>query len=352
MQCRQCDDFDSRWDRFVLANQQGTFFHLLGWRDVIARNFGYRPFYFYAEEQNEIQGVLPLFLVRSLLFGKALVTIPLGVYGGIVSQSDEAEKSLFRAVEELARKLQVRYFELRGNPYKNGNGLVDGNNEEHRLIRRDLYVTFIREINEKEEENFALIPRKQRRMIRQAQKRGLRSRMDDDRLRECYQVYAQSVRNLGTPVFSYGYFRDLKQTFGDQCRTLLVEYQGKTVAGVLTFFYKDQILPYYSGSLFDSRHLAPNDFMYWELMSYGSANGHKAFDFGRSKKDSGSFNFKRHWGFEPLPLPYFYYRVNGKSLPDASSRNPKLQWAMKLWSRLPLSVTTALGPRIVPHLLP
>jgi FemAB-related protein (PEP-CTERM system-associated) len=187
-------------------------------------------------------------------------------------------------------------------------------------------------------------------MIHQAQKHGLRSCMDDSRLRECFQIYAESLRSLGTPIYSYKYFLDLKKTFGDCCRILLVEYQGKAVAGVLSFLYKDQLLPYYAGCLPSYRYLAANDFMYWELLSFGAANGYRTFDFGRSKTDSGSFNFKRHWGLEPRPLPYFYYQLDSKEISDTKSLNSNLQWAIKLWRHLPLRLTMALGPRIAPHL--
>jgi FemAB-related protein (PEP-CTERM system-associated) len=348
MQCFECRDSDPRWDEFVKANAQGTFFHLLAWRDVLERNFGYKPFYLYAEEAGEIQGVLPLFLVKSVLFGRRLITIPLAVYGGMVWRTEEAMRVLLRKAWELSNKLHVRYLEVRGNPY--GNYLFADADDHVRFTRDDLHVTFIQTIDPKEENNLSRIPRKQRHMIRQGQKNGLRSLMDDERLPECFQVYAESLRNLGTPVYSYHYFKDLKDTFGEQCRPLLVEYQGRIVAGVLTFFYKDQVLPYYGGSLPNYRHLAPNDFMYWELLSFGAANGYRIFDFGRSKKDTGSFNFKRHWGFEPLSLPYFYCQVGTKEISDTSSLTSELQWAIKLWRHLPLKLTMALGPRIAPHL--
>jgi lipid II:glycine glycyltransferase (peptidoglycan interpeptide bridge formation enzyme) len=115
-------------------------------------------------------------------------------------------------------------------------------------------------------------------------------------------------------------------------------------------FYKDQVIPYYAGSLPGFRHLAPNDFMYWALLSFGAANGYKTFDFGRSKVDTGSFNFKRHWGFEPRPLPCFYYQVGTKEISDTAALHSRLQWAIKLWRRMPLRLTMALGPRIAPHL--
>jgi len=348
MLCLTCDGDDPRWDAFVQNGLQGTFFHLLAWRDLIARNFGYRPIYLYAEEEGKILGVLPLFLVRSLLFGKSLMSIPLGVYGGVVSEKAEAVTLLLQKAQELAHQYQVNHLEIRGNPYDSDKSLYRDDPTPFR--RNDSHVTFIREIEADAESNLARIPRKQRRMIRQAQKNGLRSLMDGDRLRDCYVVYAESLRNLGTPIFGFGYFQDLKKTFGDQCRVLMVEFQGKVVAGVLSFFYKDQVLPYYGGSLPSYRHLAPNDFMYWALLSFGAANGYKTFDFGRSKKGTGSFDFKRHWGLEPRPLPSFYYPVRTNETSDTTSLNSQLQWAIKLWRRLPLKLTLAIGPRIAPHL--
>ncbi len=348
MQCLRCEGDDPRWNVFVEASSQGTFFHLLDWRDLLARNFAYQPCYLYVEEEGEILGVLPLFLIRSLFFGTRLISIPLCVYGGVVSENKQARALLLQRARELAQRHEVSYLEIRGNPYASAGSVCQ--EDYSQFNNNDGHVTFIREIGTNHDENLVRIPRKQRRMIRQAQKHGLLALMDDNRLRDCYLIYAESLRNLGTPVYAFDYINDLKRTFGDRCRVLIVEFQGKTVAAVLSFFYKDQVLPYYGGSLPDYRHLAPNDFMYWELMCFAATNGYKIFDFGRSKKDTGSFDFKRHWGFEPQPLPYFYYSVSTKEISDATVLNSKLQWAIKLWRRMPLKLTMAIGPRIAPHL--
>jgi len=347
MECFECEGNDRRWDAFVESSSDGTFFHLLKWRDLIARHFGCRPKYLYVEEKGEIVGVLPLFLVRSVLFGKALASIPMGVYGGVVSSNETVATLLLKRAREIAHQCDVNYLEIRGNPYSMTEAAYES---DCGFKRTDSHVTFIREIGRSDDDNFSNIPRKQRRMIRQAQKNGLRCVIDCTRLRDCYLAYAESLRNLGTPVYGFGYFRDLYETFGDCCRVLIVEFQGKVIAGVLSFFYKNQVLPYYGGSLREYRHLAPNDFMYWELMCFAAANGYRLFDFGRSRKETGSFDFKRHWGFEPKPLPAFYYSIGNRNFADASSLNSQFQWAVKLWRRLPLKVTMAIGPRIAPHL--
>jgi FemAB-related protein (PEP-CTERM system-associated) len=350
MQALVCPKYDPRWDEYVFAHPAGTFFHDWQWREIISASFGYESFYLYAEDRDKIQGILPLFLVRSLLFGRSLVAIPLAVYGGVLATNRSAEAVLLEKAMGLGKQLKAKYLELRGNPYLQKEASTEAANLACSARQKDLYVTFVGEIDPLDEVNLSRIPRKQRRMVRQGEKHGLQFVLDNSRLREFYQVYAESVRNLGTPVYGYPYFEKIVKSFADRCKIFLVEHQGKVIAGVLVFFYKDQVMPYYGGALKEYFPLAPNDFMYWELMRYGAANGYKIFDFGRSKRGTGSFDFKRHWGFEPHPLAYFYYPMKGQPIPDTSSLNPKLQWAIRIWRSLPLKLTMALGPRIVRHI--
>jgi FemAB-related protein (PEP-CTERM system-associated) len=350
MECKFVRSLDPRWDEFVLAQPQGTFFHLLAWREIIASKFGFEPMYLCVQESGLLRGVLPLFLVKSLIFGRSLVAMPMGVYGGIVASDPIAGRLLVEEATRLACELQVRYLELRGNPYGAFDVMSHANGTASSWYRKDLYVTFLGPIDPDNEVNLARIPRKQRRMIRQGEKHGLKATFDNNRLREFYDVYAESVRNLGTPVYGYAYFRSLLDTFGDRCKVLVIEHQQKVIAGVMAFFYRDQVLPYYGGAVKEWLHLAPNDFMYWQLMCFAASRGCKSFDFGRSKEGTGSFHFKRHWGFDAKPLPYWCYSPSGQAIPDTSPLNPKIQWAIRIWRGLPLPVTKSLGPHIVRHI--
>jgi FemAB-related protein (PEP-CTERM system-associated) len=218
------------------------------------------------------------------------------------------------------------------------------------LSTKSLYVTFSREIASTEEENLEAIPRKQRRMVRQGAKHGLRAEIGQDHLDGCYEIYAHSVRNLGSPVFPRALFRAIGTAFDKDCRVLSVWHGGKMLAGVLTLFYRDRVLPYYGGSLREARQYAANDFMYWELMCYAAKEGYRLFDFGRSREGTGSYDFKRHWGFEPRPLPYQYLLVGARSLPNFNPSNPRLRWAVQTWQRMPLGLTKLVGPWLTRYL--
>lgn len=339
MQVRELTDREGpAWDRFVYTAAQGTFFHRTAWRDVIRRAFGHRCHYLYAEQDGEVVGVLPLAHVKSRLFSNALISMPFCVYGGVVAVDDLARHALETAAQELAHKRRVDYLEIRNIAPKRTD-----------WVHNPLYVTFRKSLSQDVEENFRAIPRKQRAMVRKGIEAGLQAEIDDgvDRL---YKAYAESLRNLGTPVFSKRYLRLLKAAFGDDCQILTVTHAGELVASVMSFYFKDEVLPYYGGGMAAARELKGNDFMYWEVMKRACERGVKVFDYGRSKRDTGSFRFKRHWGFEPEDLHYEYCLVKAQEMPNLSPTNPKYERAIGVWKKLPLTVTNRIGPWLARNL--
>jgi len=186
-------------------------------------------------------------------------------------------------------------------------------------------------------------------MVRKGIKAGLQGEVDSG-VERFYAVYAESLRNLGTPVFSRRYLEILQDVFGDACEVLMVLHQGQDVAGVMSFYFRDQVLPYYGGSRPAARQLKGNDFMYWELMRRAAEKGVRLFDYGRSKVGTGSYSFKKNWGFEPEPLHYEYYLVGADQVPQLNPNNPKYRYFIELWKRLPLPLANALGPYLAKSL--
>ncbi len=327
------------WDAFVRSAPGGSPFHLVAWKRVVESTFGHRPHYLMALRGNAVEGVLPLFEIKGLLGGRGLVSVPYGVYGGICATSQAARSVLLEAATDLAGHVKADYVELR---HRIG--------QELDLPTKPLYVTFSRPISSCEEENLNAIPRKQRRMTRQGAKHRLRPEFGLRHLDPFYDIYAHSVHALGSPVFPRRLFHAIANEFGKDCELLTIWKNDTPVSGVLTLFFEDHVHPYYGGARRDALQYAVNDFMYWELLCHAAKAGYRTFDFGRSREGTGAYDFKRHWGFEPVPLPYQYVLLNGHRMPDLSPSNPKMRLAVAAWKRMPLSLTKLIGPKLTRYL--
>jgi FemAB-related protein (PEP-CTERM system-associated) len=327
---------EREWDAFVRAMPDATFCHLAGWKAVIESVFGHRAYYLLARRGDVVVGVLPLTHIRSRLFGNSLTSTAFCVYGGPVAVDLEARSALEVRAADIGEEVRAEYIEFRSQEPSHPDWLQ----------KRNVYATFRKPIDSSVDANLKAIPRKQRAMVRKGMASGLRSAIDPD-VGRLHRIYAESVRNLGTPVFPKSLFRALKSQFGDACDIITVERDGEAIASVMNFYFRDQVLPYYGGGTQAARAVAGNDFMYWEVMRRACERGYRVFDFGRSKVGTGAYDFKRYWGFAPTPLVYEYKLGTAKSLPDKSPLNPKYRLFIELWKRLPLPLANLIGPYIV-----
>jgi FemAB-related protein (PEP-CTERM system-associated) len=327
----------SRWDTYVSTRPDATLFHTIAWKRVVEREFHCSSRYLLAEEDGEIRGVLPLFLFANRVVGRTLISTPFAVYGGVCASDSRSRDALLRAACELAREEKVEYLELRQRDVCGFPGLV----------AKQLYVSFDQELPADHDVLLKGLPRDTRYMIRKGVKSELQSTDGQDQFDIFYNLYAVSVRNLGTPVFSQRFFRVLQEEFGDRVETMVVWRRKEPLAAVLSFTYRDCILPYYGGSTAAARQFAANNYMYYELMKSAIDRGFRHFDFGRSKINSGSYAFKTQWNMRERPLPYEYLLVRRKEMPNYSPTNPRLKLAISMWKHVPLPVTKAIGPALV-----
>ena len=323
-------------DRFVTACPWGTFFHLSGWKRIVEGILKRRCFWLTARRESGICGVFPISQVRSRLFGDCLVSLPLAVYGGVCADDRDTYFRLLEAGRDLATRLGAKYLEMRNRtePFATS------------LPGRDLYVTFTQDLSPGPEKLFKALPRDTRYAVRKSQKAGL-AWTEDLTDEEFYDIYAQSVHRLGTPVFPRELFLSLRREFPKACRLFGVRKGKVAIAGVLCFYFRDQVMPYYGGSIAQSLKDSPNNFMYWSLMEQSCREGYSSFDFGRSKKGTGSFHFKSAWSMQVTELPYRYQLVRAKEIPHLSPVDRKFQLPIAVWKRLPLSWTKIIGPRLI-----
>lgn len=330
------------WDAFVATHPRATFFHRAGWAQAIERGFGHETHFMLAERDGAVAGVLPLGSVCTRLFGHSLISVPFCVHGGPLGDEPATEAALLDEAQHLMRASGAPVLELRLlhdlDPAAFDAGAWSA--------RDDLYVTFRKRFGASDEANLKAIPRKQRAMVRKGIERGLASEVSRD-VRGLHRIYAESVRNLGTPVFPRRWFQALLDAFGEDAEIVTIRDGETPIAAVMNFTFRDEILPYYGGGTAAARHAYANDFMYWEVMRRAAQRGLSVFDFGRSKRGTGAFSFKKNWGFEPTPIVHRYRLAEGQAIPDLNPLNPKYRLFIGAWKKLPLPVANLVGPMIV-----
>ncbi len=334
------EDGRAAWDRFVISDcPEASFFHRTGWREVIERVYRQPCHYLYAERDGQIVGVLPLVHVQSPIFGSRLISTAFTIGGGTAALDEDARAALDAEALRIMTRLGVASFEVRhpAHPHDGGGWVT----------KTGIYANFSRPIPATADDSLKQIPRKQRAVVRKAiTEAKLIDEIDADPCR-FFPLYAFSMRNLGTPVFGQRFLAAVMATFGQDCDCLTVVHQGKPVSSVLSFYFRDRVMPYYTGCLFQARDLGANDFMYWRLMRRASERGFGVFDFGRSKFGTGPFNFKKNWGFEPQPITHEYLIPGGGEVPEINPLNPKYRLFIAAWKRLPLGLANLLGPHVV-----
>lgn len=324
-------------DQFVCAHGHGTPFHLTAWRDSIADTFGYQPQYLAAKENGTVTGVLPLFLVRNVMVGKALISSPFAVYGGILASTDAARSALHQYACELGKESGADYVDFRNVQPEQCVG-------EANVSR---YVTFQQPTCGDENELLEALPKKTRNMVRKALKQPFTMRYNVEDVGPFVELYSKNMRRLGTPTFPVRHFENLRKYFGSMVDIREVLFEGKVVAASLNFYMRGEMHIYYAAADSDYNALAPNTYMYFDHLRWAGQNGYPIFDFGRCKRNTGVFEFKRHWNTVMRELPYQMVMLKGAELPNLSPANPKFDLAIKVWQNLPLPVTRVLGPPLI-----
>jgi FemAB-related protein (PEP-CTERM system-associated) len=336
----------SSWQAYIARAPQATIFHTLGWKKAVEQTFKLQAHYLYAQEGDRICGILPLFLNKGWLLGASLISVPFGVYGGICAEDEQAEALLLEEAKAIAKQEEVGYIEFRNLRPAGGN-----------LPTKDLYMTFILELPDDAEVVWKTMRKRNRNILRKGIKSGLQlyrspepGRIEEEEFTKFYDLFARTQRALGTPVLPKTFFKNLAVEFDSQISLFSAVHEGKIISSLWVFFFKDTVLPYYIG--YDHRYLAyaPNNWILWEAIKYSCEHGYRYYDLGRSRQDSGSFRFKKHWGIEPRPLYYQYYLNTSPRIPNISPSNPKFDLPKRIWSHLPFGLTKALGPKLVKYL--
>ncbi|HWI17850.1 MAG TPA: FemAB family XrtA/PEP-CTERM system-associated protein [Vicinamibacterales bacterium] len=326
------------WDAYVESRGDAAGYHSWRWRRVFADAFGHEPVYLVAREGGVITGVLPLVQIKSLLFGHTLTSLPFLNYGGVKADAPETSRALiaFAHHEAVARK--CRHVELRHVERQ----FADLPCKTHKVA---MHLALP---HQTAAGMWDALDRKVRNQIRKAEKSGLVVERGGEALvDDFYAVFARNMRDLGTPVYSRRLFEEVMRVFPDRAQLHVVRYNGAPIAAGLTYRTPQMVQLPWASSLRPFNALCPNVLLYWDAIQFAQQSGAAVFDMGRSTPNEGTFRFKAQWGATPVPLHWEYELVTNGELPNVSPANPKYQFAIALWQKLPLAVTMRVGPMIV-----
>ncbi|HET8800085.1 MAG TPA: FemAB family XrtA/PEP-CTERM system-associated protein [Marinobacter sp.] len=335
-----------QWDAYVGGHPEATPYHRLGWLQAISRAYGHRCFGLRVlADDATLVGVLPLCLVKTPLGGAELTSLPYCDLGGPLAENDNIAALLSEAAVTLAREHRVPAIEFRLTGERADDAAVQGK------------VSLLLSLPESAEALFKSYKPKLRSQIRKAEKNGLTAELsvNPQDIQPFYQVFADNMRRLGSPVHSARWFRELRSAYGENMLMALVRHEGTVVgAGIVLLNGHRASIPWAS-TIQAYNHLAPNMLLYWSILEYVANHGYTVFDFGRSTAGEGTYRFKRQWGAMPWLLNWV--KLDTVTAPDAmpggSPRQPgpvsdgrARQWAEALWRRLPLWLANRLGPLI------
>ncbi len=328
---------ESDWDRYVEGHPHGTADHLWGWREVFDGVFGHEPVYLVAHRDRRMAGILPLVKFKSRLFGRFVVSVPFLNYGGVLSSDAAAARALVERAGEVTRAFGATHLELRH---------VD--RLHHDLPHRQHKLAMTRPLPSSSDALWHGLDRKVRNQVRKAQKEGLTAAVGGVELVDpFYAVFAENMRDLGTPVYPQRLFREILHVFPDRVRIFLVRKGAVATAGAVMVTCRQTALVPWASSLRAFRQLCPNMLLYWTMLEWAATQGFSVFDFGRSTPGAGTHQFKLQWGASETPMHWEYVLVTRSTPPEQGPSNPRFSLAIEAWKRLPLCVANRLGPAIV-----
>jgi serine/alanine adding enzyme len=332
------------WDDYILNNPFATHCHLFGWKDIIEEAYNLKSFYLIAQTNSKIVGVLPLFRIKSIIFGDQIVSMPYLNYGGILADDTLSNKLLLDKALYISKESNVNNLELRHTSAINERVLY---NKTYSV--KDNKVRMVLQLPESGLLLFKSFKSKLRSQINRPIREGMTFKLGgDELLKDFYKVFSKNMRDLGSPVHSQKFFSLIFKYLGEISKIGIVYHNDIPVASGIILLFRDTIEIPWASSIKEYNRFSPNMLLYWSFLEYASNEGFKFFDFGRSTVDSGTYRFKQQWGTKSETLFWykfyqrkftkqFAYDKDGSIIEDAS---------IFLWKHLPLKLANHFGPKI------
>ncbi len=330
-----------QWDDYVASHPEGSIYHLTAWQLLISKQFGHSSSYLYSlDDKQKINAVLPVVQLKSRLFGNYMVSVPYFNYGGALADTAQLATGLMAEAGNIAQKNNASHVEFRDTQTYEGNwGL------------REDKVVMLLDLPSESETLWKDIGTKVRAQIKRPQREPVSVKHGGlDLLDDYYQVFAQNMRDLGTPVYAKSFFKFILEAFPDNAHIICVYHNNKPAAVGFLLGYKNRMEIPWASALREFNRISVNMLLYWEVLKYSIEQGYTQFDFGRSTINAGTYRFKKQWGAKPRQLYWHYWLSEGQDVPRLNPDNPKYKLVIAVWQKLPVWLTKIIGPPIVKNL--
>ena len=328
----------NEWDKLTANFENSKIYHLYEWGVLLNKVCNHKIFYL-----TESEGIFPLALIKSRLFGDRLISLPFADYGGPLATGKDTIESLVSKSIKLAHGLNLDFMEIRCPDQRYFEIF-----ETQGFIRREDYFTYILHLNNNLDELWKNIGDKNRNMVRKAEKNNVQIKVasTENDLKEFYYLYLKTMKKLGSPPQPYQYFGNMWQMFYPQHLILpMATYENKCIACGIFFLYNRTIHHAYSCISRQYLNLAPNDLIQWWMIKWGTEQGYVSLDSGRTRAGAGNVLFKKRWGGKCVVMPYFY-----KFFKHELDERQEIKYKnlSKLWSKyVPNAAANRIGPWII-----
>ena len=330
------------WDAYVRSAPGGLPQHLSGWQAVLRKTYGYGTHFLLAERQGQVVGVLPLFVVRSLLVGDTAMTLP----GGLCADDDEAAAALLEHAHELARAERVKRLVI-----QDARRVWPGafHTESH-------HETWLVDVRAGQEALWSALHRNIRRQVRMARSNELT--VEIDRTGRClddfYQVFSRFTHQSGTPVFGRTFVENVVEAFPSNFNIVVVRKESQPIGAYFQLEVANTMVGVWGAALHEFLELRPVYLAYWETLVHAVERGCAYVDMGRSPAGSNASKFKGQWN--GVSCPVYQQSMNltlgGEANGSVTSRvqsDAKFRTFRQIWPRLPFPVVQRVGPLLRKH---
>jgi FemAB-related protein (PEP-CTERM system-associated) len=339
------DSRRDRWEELVEHSSDATLGHLWQWRDAIRSAYGHGSFHLVLEEPNDQPiAAIPFIWIRSRFYGAELASMPYIDYGAVCHRDslpedsrESNDRALYSHAIQLGRAIRAKRLHVRSpRPC------------DPRLEQSTEKVTQHLALARSSNEQLSHIPTERRNRIRRCARLGVVSEIlpaeEGVAFDRFCDIQSANMHELGSPTHSREFFRQVMLHFRDRMSLIVIRHRTEIIASALTFEFRGSMSLPWSGATLAARPVYGSNALYWAGIRLAIEHGCHTFDFGRSSKGSGIFEFKRQWGPVPQQAHWstFYFRADAK----APSQRRELRMATALWRRVPLAVTRALGPSL------